>query len=143
MCLQRTAQKSRIIFCPLLSGNTPLIPRPNAHGTPLTGVRTNISVTLIIVLRVVPGDVTGGTGQCHQDRTLMTLHLVTATAHAVDANAGLTPKTVAYPDPAPLWSAVVRTVKVSRAAPRTPAVPIFLQGLDTVGQFKCLAILET
>ena len=73
----------------------------------------------------------------------MILHLVTATAHAVDANAGLTPKTVAYPDPTPLWSAVVRTMKVRRAAPRTPAVPIFLQGLDMVGQFKRVAYLET
>ena len=89
VCLWRTARKSKINFCLLSSKNIPLIPRPNVHGPLLTGVRMNISIKTIIVFCIVPADETGGTCQCH----LMTLHLVTVTAHTVDVNAGGTPKT--------------------------------------------------
>jgi len=136
--LQRTARKSRTIICPLFRRNTPLIPRQSTHGLLLPVVRRNISVILIVVLRVVVEDGTDATGQSPPNRPLTTLDPVVVAVHAVDVNAEVTPRTRAHPDPAPLWGVAVRTVRVRRVTQRPPAVALSLRGtLDMVGQFLC------
>ena len=48
----------------------------------------------------------------------------TATAHAVDVNKGTDPGPRTFPNPAPLWRVVVRTVTVLGMAHLAPAVPV-------------------
>ena len=67
----------------------------------------------------------------------MILDPTAAIVHAVDVNAEATPLTRADPDPALLRGVAVRTVTVKRVVQRLPAVPLFSNVSDMVGQFLC------
>ena len=94
----------------------------------------------MIVAHAVPGEEARGTGHHRQNHILRMMHPVAVTAHAVDAATETAPPPRVAPDPAPLWRVVVRTVMGEGTATHAPAVPVFLKGLDMVGQHLLLIL---
>ena len=84
MCLKQTAQRT-IKFSNVLQveahGRSP---RPSVHRLLLAGRGMINVVSTMITDRAVLGDIANGAGHLHQSCTLMTVHPVTVTAHAVD-----------------------------------------------------------
>ena len=95
----------------------------------------------MIAAHAVPGEEGRGTGHHRQNHILRMMHPVAVTAHAVDAATETAPPPRVAPDPAPLWRVVVRTVMGGGTATHAPAVPVFLKGLDMVGQHLLLILL--
>ena len=95
----------------------------------------------MIAARAVPGGEARGTCHHSQNHILMMMHPIAVTAHAVDASTDTAHPPRVAPDPTPLWRVVVRTVMGGETATHAPAVPVFLKGLDMVGQHLLLILL--